>query len=419
MNIWFVSQHEAAPVDENAFTRFNMMARKARDRGHGVTFWAPTFSHASKSVRAADDKGVTIEEGYVLELLKIKPYKKHISLNRLKANKMFAKKIGEAFNRYPSKPDVVMLSYPPMILAEYVSKWCEKNNVPLVADLIDPWPDSFLKLMKGYPKFLQNAILAKPRQNLRKTFKRTSAITGIAKARIEWARNYFDGEKRTEVFYPAIDLKKVTAFREQNKAEFSAKEKDVLTVIYAGSLGYSYDLPTIVKAAEELERRKSPVKVVIAGDGPQKKIVEEYAAKLDNLKYLGRIPKTQLLREYIKADCGLIQHFPKATQTVTYKVFDYMSNRLPLLNSLDSELWGMIEAKELGMNNESGDYKQLADNIESLKESPSLYKRLSDNALEYTKEEGDSYAVYGRTIDLLEELVNNNRGLSSEHESYI
>ena len=405
MNIWFVSQHEGTPVDDNTATRFNMMTQKAVDRGHKVTFWAPSFSHSSKVNRSETDKSIQISERLQLELLKIDGYKKHISAARLKANKMFAAKSVQAFNESSEMPDVVMLSFPPMILADRVSKWCSENGVPLVIDIIDPWPDSFLKLMKGYPKLVQDTILAKPRKNLRKTFSRCSAITGIAKARLTWAGQYSTGSIPTQVFYPAIDLSKVKEFRSKHKSVIEGRDQSIFRCIYAGSLGYSYDLPTILKAAEELQKRNAKVEIVIAGDGPQKPQVQEYSQKLNNIEYLGRIPKDQLMKEYLKADCGFIQHFPKATQTVTYKVFDYLSNSLPILNSLESELWGMIEDNRIGLNNTSGDHIYLAENIMKLQQENILYSELCTNATEYTAREGDSNVVYGRTIDLLEDIV--------------
>jgi glycosyltransferase involved in cell wall biosynthesis len=75
-----------------------------------------------------------------------------------------------------------------------------------------------------------------------------------------------------------------------------------------GSLGSSYDLPAIVKAAE-IMHHKHPgrTEFVVAGSGPQKELVQEYANRLENLSYLGWISDEELMRQYALSDLGLIQ----------------------------------------------------------------------------------------------------------------
>src|SRR5690606_40087903 len=101
--------------------------------------------------------------------------------------------------------------------------------------------------------------------------------------------------------------------------------------------------PTILKAAKILnDRHGDKIQFVIAGAGPQAELIKKYLSELTNLKYLGRIPKTELLKEYYLSDVGLTQHVKGASQSVTYKLFDLLSCGLPILNSLESEMKNII-----------------------------------------------------------------------------
>ena len=108
------------------------------------------------------------------------------------------------------------------------------------------------------------------------------------------------------------------------------------------------------------------IQFVIAGDGPQKGVVEQYASLNGNLRYLGRISKDRLMKEYAKARMGLIQHTENATQSVTYKLFDLLGAGLPILNSLESEMKDIILENQVGLHNRPGKIEELVNNIDLL-----------------------------------------------------
>ena len=99
-----------------------------------------------------------------------------------------------------------------------------------------------------------------------------------------------------------------------------------------------------------------------------------------------------------KANCTYAKG---ATQSVTYKLFDYLSAGLPVLNSLMSEMATLISQHEVGLNNQPGDAQTLARGIMQYLDVPGMLERQKANALAFTAAEGDNEVVYGRIVTFL------------------
>jgi glycosyltransferase involved in cell wall biosynthesis len=400
MHIWFVSIFENTPIDDNQNTRYNSLANEAVKRGHSVTFWASTFKHNVKKQRFDDDEIVRVNDRLTLRFLKSKPYQKNISLRRLYSHHDFASRLVTEFDKMDEKPDRILIAFPPISLAEKVSEWAVNNGIPCLVDIIDPWPDVFSDHLSLLPGFLLSPL----RTGVKKTMQRVSAVASISNQYVDWAKSYHPGIPNSACFYPAIQ------FRVMQKELEEASEKvkkipETFTVIYAGSLGHSYDISTILKAAGILEEQfGNRIRFIIAGDGPQKEKVEAYQKIHQNLEYVGRVAKKKLMEYYYLADLGMTQHIKGATQSVTYKLFDLLACGLPVLNSLESEMKDIILENRVGLHNKPGDSQKLADNIQFLYENHSEFLEMKSNAVKLTKQYGDSEKVYAEAIDFIESL---------------
>ncbi len=414
MHIWTISLFDPTPYDKVGDLRFIQIAKTALREGHRVTHFTSTFRHTSKKQRFEEDTILEIEPGYTVEYIRSKGYKRNISLRRVFAHRNFAKNlVGYIGTR--EKPDIIFISMPPLDSADRVLEWAGLNNIPVVTDIIDPWPDSFIKDVPSLLKPMSRGLIKPFYKKLKRILQNSTAVTSISNGYLDWAKSRCGEISRTECFYPALDFDRIQSKIERLK-ELEIKNSDLLRVIYVGSLGSSYDLPAIVEAAWILEEKyPGKTEFVIAGSGPQSGFVEEYAEKLNNLSYLGWISDEELIRQYYLSDLGLIQHKNNLTQTVTYKLFSYLSAGLPILNSLQSEMADIIAENDVGMNNPNGDADVLARNIETFlfnREKLDAYKR---NALHLTRENGDSKVVYGKMIQLLEDIVSQRITTSDEH----
>jgi glycosyltransferase involved in cell wall biosynthesis len=404
MNIWLVSLFDPTPMDQSSVGRFIGIAQAAVARGHQVTHFTSTFRHTKKQHRFPESRTLRISEHYSVRYLHSRDYRSNMEPKRFIAHLDFARRLVADFADHPA-PDLIFLSMPPISVGHQVSQWASQRGVPFIVDIIDPWPDSFIKDLPTWLNWAGKIAITPFASKLTYTLKRAAAVTGISREYVKWALAHLPAGAAplNRYYYPAVDLAKIQA----ELAELPDERQDEkLRVIYAGSLASSYDLPCILRAADLLEERfPGQTEFVIAGTGPQQELVEKYADRLPNVSYLGWLHKPELLQQYQRSDLGLIQHMNSLTQTVTYKLFSYLSAGLPVLNSLQSEMVDIIADNDVGLNNQEGDYEQLAQNIEHYLHHPNELQRAKERALRLTAEQGDAPVVYDRLVQLLEDIA--------------
>lgn len=416
MNLWIISLFDPTPLDNPTSTRFIGIADAANRLGCQVTHFTSTFRHAAKQHRFEKTEYYQVRDQYEVVYTRSLGYKKNMSPRRFFAHWQFAQKLLAEMDRR-EKPDAIFISMPPLSTINAVSRWGKKRGVPVIIDIIDPWPDSFIKDVPLSVKGIARQAIWPFYRSLRNSFANCSAITAISRGYLEWAADHHDGSKPTRTFYLAANFDEVHAMMEEFSRTIK-KDPSVLRLIYAGSLASSYDIPCILAAAE-IMHKKYPGKTefIFTGLGPQKTLIEEYISRNDNIQYLGFVSKEELMKQYYLSDIGLIQHKNNLTQTVTYKLFSYLSAGLPVLNSLQSEMATLINEYELGLNNEAQDVDQLVANIEHLLQQPELVTKYRKNALSFTREEGDAEVVYSKLVNFIRELAEQQKKGSVVHEN--
>lgn len=403
MNFWIISLFDPTPLDEPIFPRFIEIAKSAVNQGHSVKHFTSTFRHTKKAHRFIESRRHQVMDNYEVIFTHSMAYKKNMSPKRFIAHKFYAEKLIHEFKAH-EKPDLIFISMPPLSTISMVADWGKKHNVPVVIDIIDPWPDSFIKDVPFSLKPIARKMIFGYYRILRRSFENAAAITAISNGYLNWAKTYHSISKINCAFFLAIDVDEVQKI--VSKVQKPPLAKRPLRLIYAGSFASSYDIPSILKAAEIINHRyPRRTEFVFTGKGPQFDLIKKYAEKLDNVQYLGWLDREELLKEYGMADLGLIQHKNSLTQTITYKFFNYMSAGLVLLNSLQTEMAEMIDQYGLGKNNKEEDYRTLAENISYYIGNPTELENQKIKVLEFTREYGHTNRVYGKLVSLLTEVA--------------
>jgi glycosyltransferase involved in cell wall biosynthesis len=399
-NIWIVSLFEPTPVDNTRPMRYMGVADAAIRAGHHITHFSCTFRHSTKIQRYEQNTEISVRERYDLVFIYAEPYQMNISLARLRSHGTFTRNLAREMEERP-RPDVVLVALPPLSQADYLVKWGRKNGIPVIVDIIDPWPDVFARLFPAALKPLSRLALSGMYRQLSGILRNCSGLIAISDQYVQWAKGHEPSLRNTGVFYPSVPFEEV----QQKVSAAAAAEPRTdarLTLIYAGNLGVAYDIPVILGAAEQLEKaRPGRTHFVFAGAGHYQGAITEYQKRLGNVSFLGRIGYDDLMLAYTRADIGLAQYTKGATQSVTYKLFDYLSAGLPVLNSLMSEMAVLIDTNDVGHNNQPGDVDQLATGILRYLDEPGLLLRQKGNALALTAREGDNAVVYARIVDFL------------------
>lgn len=303
---------------------------------------------------------------------------------------------------------MIFISIPPLTPARLISAWAARQKVPVVADIIDPWPDALFMREKGLKALLFRALVMPLSAKLKRTLSAVSGVTAISRVYLEWARGKVPGSVPGAFFYPAVRFREIQAQLAGSagaSGENAAGANGELSIIYAGSLESSYDIPAIIGASQIMEKKHpGRTRFIIAGKGSQEELVRSAVERSTNLEYVGRVGSEELLELFSTCQVGLIQHKPGATQTVTYKLFDYLGAGLTVINSLKSEMVKIIHEHRVGFNHRPGDAGALAERLERFLEDPELLAEYRKNALQLTAEQGDAGVVYDRLAQFLEQV---------------
>ncbi len=401
MNIWIISLYDPTPIDNTLRGRYLGIASAGNKLGHNITHFSCTFRHSTKIQRFEETRTIRIRDNYEVIFIFAKPYQKNISLKRILSHRKFTQNLRRFISK-SSHPDILLLAYPPISSTYYLTKWANKNGIPVIIDIIDTWPHAFLKLSPKPFRFLVQLILFPVYYEFIEILKNCSGVIGISSQYVNWAKSYGYPIVKSGVFLPSVPYKNIRKVIEGFKNKLSQNRNGKIKLIYAGSLGLAYDIPVIMKAAEIMDK-KHPGKseFLIAGEGHYQKLVVEYLHKCNNINFLGRLDHNELLNHYASADLGLAQYIKDANQSITYKFFDYLSAGLPILNSLMTEMAILTEQHRVGFNNPPGNAEKLVENIEKFLSDNSLLQKYKENAISLASIKGDSELVYKELIEFL------------------
>jgi glycosyltransferase involved in cell wall biosynthesis len=236
----------------------------------------------------------------------------------------------------------------------------------------------------------------------RTLFGRLSAITGISDAYVNWALALRGGGAiPSAAFLPAVRIGACDPARWTRTASTGP-----MRLVYAGALGHQYDLETILACARRLhDAGTANVDFHIAGDGPKAGAVRAAAAELPNVIFHGWLNGDALARLFSMSDVALACYRRGATQSVTYKLFDYTGSGLPILCSLPGEMSELLARENAGCFVPPEDVDALTARVTRLANDRTAVAEMSGNARRVAERDGDARVVYRRMAAFLEDVA--------------
>ncbi|MGL6167816.1 MAG: glycosyltransferase [Fusobacteriaceae bacterium] len=329
-------------------SRPNLEYKYFKEEGYNVKMICSNFSHSKKIKQEYSDN-----QDYII--LNVKEYKKNISLNRILSHILFAKDVVKKLSELEA--DLVYVNIPPNILGYYVTKYCKKNNIKVISDIIDLWPEAM-----PIPKILK------------KTLELTLGIIW-KKLRTIAIKNSDFIITESQYFYDILGLKKYSNSKvillkksdkkdiQETKINIVAKEKDNQTIKigYLGNIGKIYDFDGLIKICKMLKENKNVI-VEIIGDGENKDyLIGELEKAKVQVKFHGIIYEEEKKREILEScDFGFNGYKESTEVALSYKSIDYFSYGLPIINSAKGDTWDMCEKYGVGVN-----YKEINQGLEN------------------------------------------------------
>ncbi|MCM1121705.1 MAG: glycosyltransferase [Eubacterium sp.] len=285
--------------------------------------------------------------------------------------------------------DVVYISIPANDIAAMTTDMCKKNNVPVVVDIEDLWPEAMSMVIKN--DWLRKLLLYSFAKDAEKTYRNADGIIGTSD---DYTNRAFRRRKRNipaETVYVGCNLKDFDDGVEKYSAEIEKKEGE-FWVTYAGSISTSYDIKTLIDAGYSLRNRG--VQVQILGTGSLKEKLEVYSRDMENIHFWGFTAYPKMAAALNKSDVVVNSFVRGAPQSIVNKIGDYLASGKPMINTLENPLFcKMVGENDIGTNVEPGNIQKLVEVIEKYmdgdggqgKNARELAEKKFDRAVSYLK----------------------------------
>lgn len=263
-----------------------------------------------------------------------------------------------------------------------IGKIKKKEKIMYVLDL---WPENLFSVIDVQNKFARKLLTKVSHWHYRQADK-IIVLSQAMKDKIQKITNLPDDKliivpQACEKFYeePIVD----EVLNDRFKGKFN--------IVYAGNISPAQSFETILDAAELLDdgERKN-INFIIVGEGMSYKWLREEVEKrdlVDLFTFEGQMPPEEIPRYTTIADAliGCLVKSDLLEATIPAKVMSYLAAGKPLLLSMDGEVQDLVNnAIKCGYASETGDAKQLSENIKELYQtSESERQKMGTRALEY------------------------------------
>ena len=389
---------------EQGYTRFRSICEMLADAGHEVELITTTFQHWEKRQR---DVNQIRRDQYKFRIRFIyEPgYRKNVDLLRIFSHKVAATKLKKLLEKTEDY-DLIYAEIPPNNVALTAAEYAHKRGIPFIADVNDLWPEA-MRMVIDVP-VLSTLIFYPLQREAEKVYALASGVIGTSD---EYRERPFQKRKRDipkKTVYVGNELQVFDEGYEKNK-DAVVKGEDEFWVSYAGTIGTSYDIRTMVLAAEELKKRGiTNIRFKIMGGGPMKEELEQLAEtrKADNVEFVGYVPYDLMAAYLTKSDILVNSFVKKAPQSIVTKIGDYLAAGKPMINTcMSPEFRDKVKKDGFGVNIIPEDAGILADAVEALYQDPEKRQRMGERARMIAEEQFDRPKSYQEILRMMEELI--------------
>lgn len=375
--------------------RFNFVAEMLAARGHKVELVTSDFDHDVKEYRKPPKQS---SYKSIVTYLHEPCYSSNISLRRLWGHYRWGCNVAKYLSTR-SKPDVIYCAVPSLTVGVKAAKYCKRNNIRFIIDIQDLWPEAF-EMAVNNPLLKKIFILFKWYVN--RIYKSADAIIAVSQSYCDIALAV---NKKVNKGCP-VYLGNNGEVYEESFAIPNSSKTEKLSLAYIGTLGYSYDIPCVLKALDIYRKKNNslPVRFVVMGIGP---LMDEFKGLAYELgvecEFTGRLPYYEMVSRLIKCDIAVNPIIKGSVASIINKVGDYALSGLPVINTQESpEYRSLIERYQCGINCSCGNSNEVAIAIEKLVSNIELRQEMSINAKRLGNAKFDRRNSYLDIINIIE-----------------
>lgn len=415
MKVWLLNQSEELPVDPGnpRLPRTGILAHMLVERGHHVTYWTSTFSHARKTHRFQADTNMTVCKNYEIKLLHSPGYNKNVSFGRIYDHVVMGRKFSKQSLVEP-RPDIILCAMPTIELSRAAADYGNRAKVPVVLDMRDMWPDIFLEVVPNWGKGIGRIILTPMFSKLKKACENATAIFGITEEFLEWGLRYA-GRKRNSfdaVFshgYSPVQPDEDEIARAESfwKQHGIFRDNGQFIACFFGYFGRQFEIETVLEAATRLRDSDADIRFVLCGNGDNFEHYKSMAKDLNNVVLPGFVGHPEIWTLMKMASVGLAPYVstPSFVASMPNKVGEYLSASLPIVSSLQGSLENLLRNRCCGLTYNNRNAEQLSHILHDLSHHEERVSEMSCNASILFEEKFVAQKIYEEMINHLQFIV--------------
>lgn len=379
---------------------FDMMTTK----GYDVSFLTSDFNHYNKRKRDIETFRKEYPNYSKIHFILVPEYKKNISIGRYYSEKVWSKSASSWLKQHIDEFDVVYANMPDIDTILRMAKICKINRVKLIIDIRDLRPESFKVVVKN--EFLYNIIFYGMKKKADRAYACADELVAVSEEYLTRALRVNTKSKNPIVVYIGAPLKKF----HEGVAKYAGsiiKPENEIWVTYVGTLGSSYDIKTLICAAEKAHEIDSRVKLKILGQGPEENDFKNYSREInaENTEFLGFMDYERMAAFLDKSDITVNAIKRNGSQSIINKIADYFAAGKPILNGCASnEMISLVKNYHVGFNYIPENVDSLVDGIKYLLTHPELCIIYGAKALELSKKKFDRERSYLEILKCIEDL---------------
>ena len=394
--------NDVAMPGEKGLPRLHYLAELLSENGFDVTLLTADFQHWEKRFRTKEDRdrAESLSKSKLV-FLHENSYKKNLDLRRILSYRTLAKNAKRYLEQ--NSFDLVYALIPDNHLAATAGKYAKKRGVPFIADVEDLWPEA-MRMVFDVP-VLSDLAFSYFTVNAKKTYRLADAVVGSSDEYRDEPKKYGVTPADSVTVYVGSELDRFDKGAKKN-ADKPKKGENEFWVTYAGTLGASYDLETMIAAADTLQKRGfTDIRTLFLGSGPDEERLRAAAAKTAaDVRFTGYLPYEEMAA-YLKAsDVTVNSLVAKASQSIVSKIGDYLAAGVPMINTgLNAEFKAKVTSDGFGLNVPPGNAEALADAIQKLYENKALCETMGKTARTLAETQFDRKTSYMKIVELIEQ----------------
>jgi len=393
--------------ETRGYTRFRFLSELLAREGMEVDLITSTFQHWDKAQRdttRACYQGLPYRIRFVYE----PGYKRNLDFARINSHRIFARNLRGLFkSRFADSArayDLIYSEIPPNDMARTCAEVAHAHAIPYVVDVNDLWPEA-MRMAVDVP-VVSDVAFAPFARDARRTYELISAAVGTsdeyaARPAADRSEPY---ERRTVYVGNQLSMFDEGA---RNRADDIEKPPGEIWVTYAGMLGASYDIATLVDAAVLAGDEDPRIRVKVLGDGPDRAALEQRARdRSAPVDFLGYAPYDLMAAYLCASDITVNSLVRSAAQSIVTKIGDYLAAGIPLINTGSSpEFRAKVETDGFGVNVPAEDARILADAMLQLARDPELREDMGKRGRAIAEEQFDQEHSYRTIVELIRSLI--------------